>query len=51
MKEARPVFPDEQFILFNELPEHLKPVFEFEVNTGCLDQELCNLRWVLAEKD
>ena len=44
-KEARPLFSDEQMVLFNELPKHLKPVFEFGINTGCRDQELCNLRW------
>ena len=49
-KEPRPLFPGEQIILFNELPEHLKPVFEFGVNTGCRDQELCNLRWDWLKK-
>jgi hypothetical protein len=43
-KEPRPLFTDEQIALFNELPEHLKPVFEFGINTGCRDQELCSLR-------
>ena len=49
-KEPRPLFPDEQIVLFNELPAHLRPVFEFGVNTGCRDQELCNLRWDWLKK-
>ena len=49
-KEARPLFPDEQLILFKELPDHLKPIFEFGVNTGCRDQELCNLKWDWLKK-
>jgi hypothetical protein len=43
-KEPRSLFPDEQIALFNELLGHLKHVFEFGINTGCRDQELCNLR-------
>jgi len=49
-KEPRPLFPDEQIVLFNELPAHLRPVFEFGINTGCRDQELCNLRWDWLKK-
>jgi len=49
-KEPRPLFPNEQIVLFNELPEHLKSVFEFGVNTGCRDQELCNLKWDWLKK-
>jgi len=49
-KEAMPLSPDEQVILFKELPDHLKPVFEFGINTGCRDQELCNLRWDWLKK-
>ncbi len=36
-KEARPLSPDEQVVLFKELPGHLQPVFEFGINTGCRD--------------
>jgi integrase len=49
-KEARPLSPDEQVVLFKELPDHLQPVFEFGINTGCRDQELCNLRWDWLKK-
>ena len=49
-KEPRPLFPHEQIVLFNELPEHLKPAFEFGINTGCRDQEICNLRWDWLKK-
>ena len=49
-KDPRPLFPHEQIVLFNELPEHLKPAFEFGINTGCRDQEICNLRWDWLKK-
>ncbi|MDZ4791441.1 MAG: hypothetical protein SGJ17_09610 [Hyphomicrobiales bacterium] len=31
--------------LFEELPEHLQDMAMFAVNTGCRDQEVCNLEW------
>lgn len=43
--EPYPLSFDEQDKLFAELPEHLKQMALFAVNTGCRDQEICNLRW------
>jgi integrase len=46
--DARDPYPlswDEQIRLFNELPEHLKPMAIFKVNTGCREQEVCQLKW------
>lgn len=40
-----PLSQDEQEKLFNELPIHLRRMAIFAVNTGCRDQEICNLRW------
>ena len=31
--------------LFDELPVHLRKMALFAVNTGCRDQEICQLRW------
>jgi integrase len=31
--------------LFAEIPEHLRTVALFKVNTGCRDAEVCGLRW------
>ena len=44
-KEPYPLSPKEQLRLFNELPEYLAKMALFKVNTGCRDQEVCNLRW------
>ncbi len=47
-KTARKPYPlswDEQAILFNELPGHLKRMALYKVNTGCREQEVCKLRW------
>ena len=47
-KDKRPPYPlswDEQERLFKELPVHLANVALFAVNTGCRDQEICQLRW------
>lgn len=44
----RPPYPlswDEQRKLFAELPGHLVEMSLFAVNTGCRDQEVCNLQW------
>ncbi|MDC4236231.1 tyrosine-type recombinase/integrase [Pasteurella multocida] len=35
----------EQRILMGELPEHLRNMALFKVNTGTREQEVCNLRW------
>jgi integrase len=47
-KDGRQPYPiswDEQDRLFNELPEHLKQMCLYKVNTGCREQEVCQLRW------
>jgi len=46
--EQQPPYPlswEEQRKLFKELAVHLKEMALFAVNTGCRDQEICNLRW------
>jgi integrase len=48
IKDARSPYPlsqEEQAVLFKELPEHLARMALFKVNTGCREQEVCNLRW------
>lgn len=40
-----PLTPVEQVRLFDELPEHLRKMSLFKVNSGCREQEVCNLRW------
>jgi hypothetical protein len=35
----------EQTILFKQLPDYLAQMALFAVNTGCRDQEVCQLRW------
>lgn len=45
--QARP-YPlswEEQDRLFKELPRHLADAALFAVNTGCREQEICQLRW------
>jgi len=47
-KDSRQPYPiswDEQDRLFNELPEHLMQMCLYKVNTGCREQEVCQLRW------
>ncbi len=44
-KQPYPLSWEEQFRLFKELPWHLVKMALFKVNTGCRDQEVCNLRW------
>lgn len=44
-REPYPISWLEQTKLFNELPEHLRFMALFAVNTGCRDQEVCRLRW------
>lgn len=36
---------EEQGRLFAELPEHLRNMALFAVNTGCREQEVCQLQW------
>jgi len=46
--DARDPYPlswDEQIQLFNELPERLRLMAIFKVNTGCREQEVCQLQW------
>lgn len=43
--EPYPLSWDEQTKFFNELPDHLRNMALFKVNTGCRDQEVCKLRW------
>ena len=45
LRKPYPLSWDEQDRLFNELPPHLKKMALFAVNTGCRDQEICQLRW------
>ena len=48
LTDARKPYPlshDEQIRFFKELPTHLKRMALFAVNTGCRDQEICNLKW------
>jgi integrase len=44
-RQPYPLSWDEQVALFRELPDHLADMALFTVNTGCRDQEVCNLRW------
>jgi integrase len=44
-RKPYPLSPDEQLKLFAELPEHLRSMALFKVNTGCRDGEVCGLRW------
>ena len=46
--DARKPYPlswDEQLRLFNALPQHLRAMATFKVNTGSREQEVCNLMW------
>ena len=46
--DARKPYPlswDEQRQLLQALPNHLSRMCLFKVNTGCRDQEVCQLRW------
>jgi integrase len=44
-KEPYPLSWDEQARLLSELPPYLAKMALFKVNTGCRDQEVCNLIW------
>ena len=43
--KAYPLSWDEQDRLFGHLPDHLAAAALFAVNTGCREQEVCQLRW------
>jgi integrase len=48
LTDARKPYPlswDEQKELFRALPDHLSRMCLFKVNTGCREQEVCQLRW------
>ncbi|HAU3625235.1 TPA: tyrosine-type recombinase/integrase [Legionella pneumophila] len=45
LRKPYPLNWDEQYRLFGELPPHLEKMAIFAVNTGCRDQEICELRW------
>ena len=48
VKDARPPYPlswAEQRVLLKTLPKHLAEMALFKVNTGCREQEVCQLRW------
>lgn len=40
-----PLAKEEEKRLFEQLPQHLKQMAIFAVNTGCRDQEICRLEW------
>lgn len=44
-RKPYPLSPEEQARLFKELPVHLRRMAIFAVNTGCRDQEICQLKW------
>lgn len=44
-RQPYPLSWDEQNALFRELPDYLAQMALFAVNTGCRDQEVCQLRW------
>lgn len=44
-REPYPLSWEEQTALFSALPEHLRMMCLFAVNTGCRDKEVCRLRW------
>jgi len=45
LRKPYPLNWEEQDRLFAALPEHLREMALFAVNTGCRDQEVCWLRW------
>ncbi len=44
-RKPYPLSFEEQTKLFKELPAHLEKMALFAVNTGCREQEVCQLRW------
>ena len=45
LRKPYPLSWEEQHKLFDHLPDHLKNMAVFAVNTGCRDREICELRW------
>ncbi len=45
LRKPYPLSWEEQNQLFKVLPKHLEKMALFAVNTGCRDQEICQLRW------
>jgi len=48
LQDARKPCPlswDEQRVLFRALPDNLARMCLFKINTGCREQEVCQLRW------
>jgi integrase len=45
LRKPYPLSWEEQNRLFDKLPTHLEKMALFAVNTGCRDQEVCQLRW------
>ncbi|MBO6655902.1 MAG: site-specific integrase [Pseudomonadales bacterium] len=44
-RKPYPLSWEEQTLLFEQLPPHLREMALFAVNTGCRDSEICQLRW------
>lgn len=44
-RKPYPLSWEEQSILIGELPDHLRRMALYKVNTGCREQEVCKLRW------
>jgi len=44
-RKPRPITFEEQNKLFDLLPDLLKDMALFKINTGCREQEVCGLRW------
>lgn len=44
-RKPRPISWEEQGMLFKRLPEHLRDALLYKVNTGCREQEVCQLKW------
>ena len=49
-RQPYPLSWKEQDSLFKELPGHLVKMALFAVNSGCRDNEICNLQWVWEVK-
>ena len=45
LRKPYPLSWEEQDRLFDKLPSYLRQMALFAVNTGCRNQEVCNLRW------
>jgi integrase len=48
-RDPAPMSMAEQERLFSELPEHLRAMALFKVNTGCREGEVCALQWEWEE--